>query len=61
MIFVETIKKAKAGDHAAVKNILNLYNDFCFYMINKYKIEDKQSCYEEVKRNIMKAIYTFKM
>lgn len=61
MILIDIIQKAKNGDLAATDKILYSYYDFCYYMMNKYRIEDKESCYEEVKRNILKSIYTFKL
>lgn len=47
---------AKDGDIIANENIIRKYNKYIQYMINKYGIVDKNTCYDEVRRNILKAI-----
>lgn len=52
---------AKEGDTIANENIIKRYNRYINYMINKYKIIDKNTCYDEVVRNILKAIHKIKI
>jgi len=47
---------AKGGDVIANENIIKRYNKYIKYMINKYEIADKNSCYDEVERSILNAI-----
>lgn len=47
---------AKDGDVTANEKILKRYNKYIKYMINKYDIADKNSCYDEVERSILNAI-----
>lgn len=52
---------AKDGDVIANENIIKHYNKYINYMMNKYEIVDRESCYDEVRRNILKAIQQIKM
>lgn len=52
---------AKEGDSIANENIIKRYNKYIQYMMNKYKIIDKNTCYDEVSRNILKAIQKIKL
>ena len=54
-LYYETIL-AKGGDAIANEKIIRRYNKYIKYMINKYEIADKNTCYDEVCRNILKAI-----
>ena len=47
---------AKDGDIIANNNIIKRYNRYIQFMINKYGITDKNTCYDDVCRNILKAI-----
>lgn len=61
MDIIETLKDAKDGDLTSVDAIIKYYEKFIYYELNKYHIQDKSTCYEDVKANIMKAIYLFKI
>ena len=50
------IMLAKEGDVIANERIIEKYRRYIKYMINKYEIIDKNTCYDEVRRNILKAI-----
>lgn len=52
---------AKDGDSIANENIIKRYNRYIQYMINKYEIIDKNTCYDEVVRNILKAVHKIKL
>ena len=52
---------AKDGDAIANENIIKNYNKYITFMINRYEIIDKKNCYDEVKRNILKAIQKIKI
>lgn len=52
---------AKDGDTIANENIIKRYNRYIQYMINKYEIVDKNTCYDEVIRSVLKAIHKIKI
>ena len=52
---------AKDGDSIANEKIIKRYNRYILYMINKYEIIDKNTCYDEVVSKILKAIYKIKL
>lgn len=52
---------AKNGDTIANENIIKRYNRYIKYMINKYEIIDKNTCYDEVVIKILKAIHKIKL
>lgn len=54
-LYYETLL-AKNGDIVANEKILKKYHKYITYMINKYDIADKNSCYDEVERSILNAI-----
>lgn len=58
MDIIEMLNEAKKQEDAA-KNIINAYERFIQYEMDKYHIQDKYTCYEEVKANILKAIFLF--
>lgn len=58
MDIIEMLNKAKKQEDAA-KKIINVYEKFIQYEMDKYHIQDKNTCYEEVKANILKAIFLF--
>ena len=55
--FYYEILLAKDGDSIANENIIKRYNRYIQYMMNRYEITDKNTCYDEIVRNILKAIY----
>ena len=52
---------AKKGDVIANENIIKHYKKYIALMMNRYEITDKETCYDEVKRNILKAIQIIKI
>ena len=52
---------AKDGDSIANENIIKYYKKYIYLMMNKYEITDKETCYDEVRRNILKAIQVIKL
>lgn len=52
---------AKDGDVTANENIVNKYNRYIQFMMNRYEIIDKKTCYDEVRRNLLKAIEKIKI
>ena len=52
---------AKKGDVIANENIIEHYKKYIALMMNRYEIIDKETCYDEVKRNILKAIQIIKI
>lgn len=52
---------AKKGDVIANENIIKHYKKYIALMMNRYGIIDKETCYDEVKRNILKAIQIIKI
>lgn len=58
MDIIEMLNKARKQEDAA-KNIINAYERFIQYEMDKYNIQDKNTCYEEVRANILKAIFLF--
>lgn len=52
---------AKDGDTMANENIINHYNKYITFMMNRYEIIDKESCYDEIRKNILKAIQKIKV
>lgn len=61
MDMMKILKEAKKQEESGIEEILNFYNNFIYYEMNKYHIQDKYSCYDEVKANILKAIFLFKI
>lgn len=61
MDIIEMLKDAKDGNATSIDAIIKYYEKFIYYELNKYHIQDKVTCYEDVKANIMKAIYLFKI
>ena len=47
---------AKKGDIIANEKIINRYKKYIFFMINRYGINDKYTCYDEVVNVLLKAI-----
>lgn len=52
---------AKEGDMIATENIVNNYKKYIYYMINRYEINDKNTCYDEVVAKILNAIQKIKI
>lgn len=52
---------AKDGDTIANENIIKHYNKYITFMMNRYEIIDKESCYDEIRKNILKAIQKIKI
>ncbi len=61
MDIIELLKDAKDGNTISINAIIKYYEKLIHYEMNKYHIQDKATCYEDVKANIMKAIYLFKI
>ena len=47
---------AKEGDVIANKNIIERYKKYILFMINRYEIIDKNTCYDEVVNTLLKSI-----
>ena len=47
---------AKDGDIIANKKIIEKYKKYILFMINRYEIIDKNTCYDEVVNTLLKAI-----
>ena len=47
---------AKEGDIIANENIIKRYKKYILFMINRYGIIDKYTCYDEVVNKLLKAI-----
>lgn len=47
---------AKEGDIIANKKIIDKYKKYILFMINRYEIIDKNTCYDEVVNKLLKAI-----
>lgn len=47
---------AKEGDVIANKKIIERYKKYILFMINRYEIIDKNTCYDEVVNTLLKAI-----
>ncbi len=47
---------AKKGDIIANEKIINRYKKYILFMINRYGINDKYTCYDEVVNVLLKAI-----
>ena len=56
---VDLLKRIKTGEYSLVEQIIDRYKNFIFFEMKKYHIKDEQSCYEEVRANILKAICYF--
>lgn len=52
---------AKDGDTMANENIIKHYIKYITFMMNRYEIIDKESCYDEIRKNILKAIQKIKI
>ena len=52
---------AKDGDTNANENIIKHYNKYITFMMNRYEIVDKESCYDEIRKDILKAIQKIKI
>ena len=52
---------AKDGDKIATDKIINYYKKYIYYMISRYEINDKNTCYEEVIAKILNAIQQIKL
>ncbi|MDD4387410.1 MAG: helix-turn-helix domain-containing protein [Clostridia bacterium] len=52
---------AKDGDVIANENIINRYNRYIRFMMNRYEIIDEKTCYDEVRRNLLNAIQKIKI
>lgn len=52
---------AKDGDVIANENIINRYNRYIRFMMNRYEIIDEKTCCDEVRRNLLKAIQKIKI
>ena len=52
---------AKDGDKIATDKITNYYKKYIYYMINRYEINDKNTCYDEVITKILNAIQQIKL
>lgn len=61
MDIIEMLKDAKDGNTTSIDALIKHYDRFIHYELNKYNIQDKITCYEDVKANILKAIYLFKI
>ena len=53
--------KAKRGDEKAYENIIKYYEKYIFYNMDKYTVNDKEDCLENVKQRIRRAIYLFEI
>ena len=58
-MLIDELIKAKKGDVDASYRIVNHYNQFIYYIINKYEITDKKDCYDAVVEKILKSFYKF--
>ena len=47
---------AKEGDVIANKKIIERYKKYILFMINRYEIIDKNTCYDEVVNTLLKSI-----
>ena len=61
MSIIEELKKAKDGNEKSYETIIKYYEKYIFYNMNKYNVDDKEDCLENVKQRIRKAIYMFKI
>lgn len=61
MDIIQVLKKGKNGSSEAVELIVNNYKNYIYYQMAKYNINDKETCYEEVRSRIIRAIYLFKI
>lgn len=52
---------AKDEDKIATDKIINYYKKYIYYMINRYEINDKNTCYDEVISKILNAIQQIKL
>lgn len=53
--------QAKNGDVVATENIIKRYNKYINFMMNRYEVLDRNTCYDEVVRNILNAIQKIKI
>lgn len=56
MDIIKLLTDAKDGNTTSIDAIIKHYDRFIHYELNKYNIQDKVTCYEDVKANILKAI-----
>lgn len=61
MDIIQALKNSKQGDVASVEFIIDQYKNYIYYEMAKYHIQDKITCYEEVRSNIIKAILLFEI
>lgn len=61
MDILDQLVKAKRGDEKAYENIIRYYEKYIFYNMNKYNVNDKEDCLENVKQRIRRAIYLFEI
>lgn len=61
MNVLEQLVKAKKGDGEAYEKIIKYYEKYIFYNMNKYNVNDKEDCLENVKQRIRKIIYLFEI
>lgn len=61
MDIIKSLIAAKEGNPDSINAIIKHYEKFIYFDLNKYNIQDKSTCYENIKSNIMKAIYLFKI
>lgn len=52
---------AKDGEKIATDKIINHYKKYIYYMINRYEINDKNTCYDEVIARLLNAIQQIKL
>lgn len=52
---------AKDGDKIATDKIINYYKKYIYYMISRYEINDKNTCYDEVVARLLNAIQQIKL
>lgn len=61
MNIIEELKSGKQGNLEAIELIIDSYKNYIYYQMAKYNIQDKITCYEDVRANIIKAILLFKI
>ena len=59
-LYYETLL-AKNEDKKATDKIINHYKKYIYYMINRYEINDKNTCYDEVVARLLNAIQQIKL
>ena len=61
MDIIELLKDAQKGNIVSINAIIKHYERFIYYELNKYNMQDKITCYEDIKADIVRAIYLFKI